>query len=205
MKSLQREVFVHVGLQRAGSTFLQENVFPNMDLNFCGNDLLKSKIKDGKNLISNESLCGYYFALDDLNNGYEIANRISSLFPNTKIIFIVRQFDDWIKSCYAKYMNVLHRRYDGLSFVEWSKKFNVEKVDFNAYTGYLKSLFDDVLVLNYELLRDNPDLFIKYLCDWMDIKVPKYKLEYKNVDFGNNKFVLYKGVNYLYKVLKGLC
>ena len=60
------EIFIHIGMHKTGSSFLQNEIFPKLDINY-----FRPKdeyiIKPGKNLISNESFMGNPFIDSDFD------------------------------------------------------------------------------------------------------------------------------------------
>jgi len=67
------EIYLHIGMQRTGTTFLQQEIFPKIDVNLVNfekaklryiilnksifSEEIKSRIKTGqKNIISNENI-----------------------------------------------------------------------------------------------------------------------------------------------------
>ena len=170
----KKEVFIHIGLPRTGTTFLQRVVFPKMDVNFTGNKhLINANIIDGKNLISNESLCGYFYIHMGYADGFVVCDRIKKLFPDAKIIFVTRNVDEWLVSCWNLCRSDFSKRPYVRDFKSFLQK-NYCFADFKVFKDYLKSKFDDVLLLDYKLLVSDDKLFVKKICDFMGVDVPIY-------------------------------
>lgn len=181
------EVYIHIGYPKCGSTFLQNNVFPYMeDVNFIHKNIKNKyknehihfvslcELKEGKNLISSEALAGSWTQEDRYCDGFEMADRLKALYPNAKIIVILREKEKWLKSFYQQFMvdagkNVYIKDYD-----DWfNNHFNQELLRFDEHIKYLKKTFDDVLVLDFKDLKKDNDKFIQKICDFMDIEFPK--------------------------------
>jgi sulfotransferase family protein len=183
----KQKIFIHVGLHKTGTTFLQKKVFPKMhDVNLITvfnteiignkNFILCSMLSDIKiNLISDEALSCVPYSPGITQNRYEIASRLYRLFPNAKIIVTFREKSSWIKSVYKQY-HKKDRATMGISFDVWYDTiFDKDLLDYKKYELFLKGLFSDVLVLQYEELKEQPDEFIKKICMFMGVSLPKYE------------------------------
>jgi hypothetical protein len=185
-------IFIHIGLHKTGTTYLQNKVFPLLkDVNYISvfstsivgnkNFVLCEKLsKEQINLISDEALSGIPYDSTSSASRSEIANRLYRLYPNAKIIITFRNKDDWLKSVYKQYTK-RDREKTGLDFNGWyNTLFDKSLLDFKSYEKYLKEKFSEVLVLDYEELRDNPKNYIKKLCSFIGVSVPKFQLIYIN-------------------------
>lgn len=177
------KVFIHVGLPKTGTTFLQECVFKHLPVNYV-RYFDKTIYHNCFNfehpfLLSNEDLSGYPHCLfDDCSNSsrWFIARNLSMLFPDASIIIGIRNIDSWIKSIYKESVR------QGLSLTEkqFYKRisYNGNLLNFDVYIRFLKKLFDDVFVYNFEELKHNPTKIIKSLCSFLNIEMP-IGIEYK--------------------------
>jgi hypothetical protein len=124
-----KEIIIHVGLHKTGSTFLQKKVFPNLKTfhliapqetrnNIAFNKLMYAddcfynkirveneinKISKKKILITDESFTGQPINMY-CNNKSTIAKRLAGLFPDAKIILFIRGQKDMIFSLYSQYL-----------------------------------------------------------------------------------------------------
>ncbi len=170
------DIVIHVGLHRTGSTFLQKEVFPKLqNVNYVyrynmnsRNQLLAVKLDENKiNLISEEGLTRHNFRDDNETSMIEISNRIYRVFPDARIILVLRDKKEWLNSLYK-----MNCRY---SFDSWFDNiFNKDDLDFDGYVDHIRGLFSDVLVLDYGLLRDDPNVFVKQVCDFIGVNVPVF-------------------------------
>ena len=122
----KQEVFIHIGMPRTGSTFLQTKIFPTIEgVEFIGppytqygnafNELLfaddtfydeqkirseLNSIKGEKLLISNENFIGQSIYFNHINRT-TIANRLKNIFPDATIILYLRNQLDLLKSLYS--------------------------------------------------------------------------------------------------------
>lgn len=169
----QPKIFVHIGLPKTGTTFLQEKVFPKMDINFiCKENLAIAKLSSKKvNLISDEDLS---HKLDTFGvNRYEIAYRIHKLFPNAKIIIVFREKEKWLKSIYNQYLKSVYRPY--MPFDKF-KETMIENgaLKFENYEQFLRRLFPNVLTLQFEDMKKDVYGFVSKICDFMGVEVPEF-------------------------------
>lgn len=122
----EQQVFIHIGMPRTGTTFLQSKIFPKIEgVEFVGppftqfgnafNELLyaddslydEEKVIDelkafkGKKLIiSNENFIGQSIYLNHINRT-NIAKRLKNIFPEARIILYLRNQIDLLKSLYS--------------------------------------------------------------------------------------------------------
>lgn len=100
-------LYLHVGLPKTGTTFMQNAVFPKWEgvtyssranIEYvAGIDLSKP------NLVSNESLISdpNYLTQD---RRLEAMKRLSGLFPNARLLMSFRKHSSYIVSCYRQYL-----------------------------------------------------------------------------------------------------
>ena len=175
---MKSRTIIHVGLHKTGTSFLQENVFPNLNINYSPISTrtgLKHIVQypihpDEINLISSELLTNQNFTPCEEASPYIIANRLKLLFPDAKILLVTRNKEGWKKSLYNHY---IRSSVGSLSREDWEEQV-FKDIDYNKYISHLKSLFGDVLVLDYKELKDNHDSFVKCICDFIGVPVPTY-------------------------------
>lgn len=186
MIEMNKNIVVHVGLPRAGSSFLQHLVFPNMNnVNLVNRDFLYGCFSDDKiNLISNEII--------SYNDRVKRIHVIKKLYPDARIIFIRRKIDTWIKSLYSSFLEDTGN--DFINFLEFEYRFVDCEPSFDEYINLLKSLFEDVLVLDFEkLIKDNVG-FVQDICDFIGCDFPEYKNKAINKRLSKNSM---KIINYI--------
>ena len=177
-----KKVFIHVGLHRTGSTFLQKHVFPKLDVNFIHVDAknLKNKfpLKDGKiNLISSENFSGSPLNFESKNYGvderYKLADKLKENYPDAEILLVLRECSSWKKSLYNQY--VKGKRY--ISKEYFNKKFGNNFLNFKEYIKYLENLFGtmNVHVFVYEDLKYDHQRFVNKICRVIGVETPKIK------------------------------
>ncbi|MEF8847724.1 MAG: sulfotransferase domain-containing protein [Candidatus Thermoplasmatota archaeon] len=197
------DIVIHVGLHRTGTTFLQREVFPKMkNINFLPNIKNKSFMIYGKlsedktNVISDEHFSGHPFKPHRFEDRFTISRRLYNLYPNARIIVVFRNKKSWVRSLYNQYIKKVRKK-NGLTFDEWSEEvFDERSLCFEQYEKYLKKLFQNVLVLRYEELKDNPNCFVKKICKFIGTSVPAYNNikinKGKNIETMNKIQILHK-------------
>jgi hypothetical protein len=122
-----QELFIHIGLHKTATTFLQDEIFPNLeglhytrkeditelireitihDQTISNIDSIKDRLaatfSGDRNLISGESLSGNPF-LQYINRTNTL-DKLRSMFPNAKIIIGIRSQVGIIASMYKQYI-----------------------------------------------------------------------------------------------------
>jgi len=191
-------IIFHVGLHKTGTTFLQRNVFYNMkNINFFCTDGrqftgVKDIDKNKINLISNEWYSGDPHVSKDFTR-YKIGLDIATKYPDSKVIVVFREKNSWMKSLYSQYI----KNGGTYNFERWKRDFFNEKyLDFKGYEKFLQKNFKKVLVLWFEDLRKNPDNFIKSICDFIGIKVPKYDNKIVGKGFSSRQLAFLRILNF---------
>ena len=167
----EREIFIHVGLPKTGTSWLQQNLFPKINVH------LIRKRKDfvnipnnGKILISIESLSGSFrFPVDYRNY---LAYGMKTVYPDAKIIVGLREKDSWLKSMYNQGVK---RGVFEESFEEWKNNLDPRILDFDSYIKKLNELFDDVFVYRFEDFKKDKKKVIEDMCRFLDVEVPVYE------------------------------
>lgn len=198
-------VFFHIGMGKAGSTYLQQELFPNLKGisyvdhfqydNPVSSFLVKlyyeqnlwnahsTEYKEKANLFltsvdnrlySWESIVGNPYA--NFHNHFLFADVLKEICPEGKIILIIRKQDDYIHSQYMQAVQMgsafsirYFMNYSGGNFGTYTpspwKKANLDVKILN-YMNFLNTYIkrfgkENVLILPYELLKENPGRFIK--------------------------------------------
>ncbi|MEX2596738.1 MAG: sulfotransferase domain-containing protein, partial [Salibacteraceae bacterium] len=233
------EVFIHVGIPKTGSTFLQKKVFkninhldyykshpylaervdsiPNMsfsdDIDDLSNEITEyiSKNSIKKLLISNESLFGH--PLHNFLNHELIIRNLKVIFPNAKILVVIRNQIDFFESLY-KYVVYLgyplnksqfFRIEDG-QFQKWgyNKGVNISIFSLDYYKlmeVYEKYYSKDVIsLLPYEKLRELPNEFKHSLEEWICEEINDWPITSKvNIGLNEVQFLVLKVLNPFFK------
>lgn len=154
--------------------------------------------EDTISVVSSERLSGHPHS-----GGYdskEIADRLKSCFPDAKVLIVIREQKSAISSCYLQYV-----KYGGTcsikDYVNPPKRglpviplFKFEHFDYVKLIQYYRNLFgkDKVLVLPYELFKDEPQKFYTQILEFSNAKrlkkVPYGKITNKRLSYLTSKF-----------------
>lgn len=210
---MMSDTIIHIGMPRTATTFFQKNIFPNIkgyeyhgietthfsdafhQLQFADDSFYNQKIVEeltkkweGKNIIlSNEGFIGQSYNLNYINRSI-IANRLSEIFPEAKILLVLRNQIDLIASLYS--ISLLWRETKEIDDYIWSPIKNNEpvygpkKLKLNTYDDYenligydylslinlYKQKFPHVEILLFEDFIRQPELFSKQLDLFFNLK-----------------------------------
>jgi len=198
------EVIIHIGLHRTGTTFLQKEVFENLEgVNYMFDDSLhRIHIEEGINLVSNEGLS--LSMPHSLPYKYHVLDNIRRLFPKAKIIVGIREKESWLKSCYYRYVISGGK----LSFKEYKEQYSNHNYD--SYLKEVAETFDCVFLYHFEDLKAKPDEVIGKMCEFIGCKVPDYKNVKRNASLKGWQLETLRRLNsykfswYLREVIKRL-
>jgi hypothetical protein len=191
---------IHIGYHKTATTFLQRTLFARSDLGFecpwTRGDLVRHIVRPGPfsildeeareyfasgcrravegnrvPVVSHERLSGY-----PPSGGYdsrEIADRLALVFPNARVLVVIREQQSIIRSWYAQYVRdggvlSLARFLDPLEpALVRVPQFSFAFYEFDRLVGYYRKVFsaEAVLVLPFELLRSDPRLFVSRIMD----------------------------------------
>jgi hypothetical protein len=123
-----KELYIHIGMHKTATTFLQKRVFPNLGINYISQyeimpflvavtqedesiydvefqrNYMSSFFKNGKNIISAEGLSGN--VLNRYRSRTAIIEKLKTTFPDAKIIIGIRNQKDMMKSLYKQYIQI---------------------------------------------------------------------------------------------------
>jgi len=194
------ELYLHIGLHKTGTTFLQDYIFPNLKgieyyykpTNVIGNLDTLSLTINGKTLVSDEEIS---FSMPDRDHTtrLDFIQVLHKNFPNAKIILGLRQYERWLKSCYSQYI----KAGGYLKFNDYKQKYPHLKP--SEYRRIIYTLWgeENVFVYWQENLRKTPQIILKELCDFIDVKVPTYPKTSSNVSLKGWKLSLLRYINIL--------
>lgn len=104
----------------------------------------------------------------------EIANRLYSCFPDAKILIVIREQKEMIKSIYKYFVTGWQGKLSASieQFLDqtmlddgYNPLFNIDYLLYHHMIEHYQTLFgkDSVLILPYEWLRDDPDGFVNHI------------------------------------------
>lgn len=203
MNENEERIVIHVGLGKTGTSFLQREIFPKLDnVEVFGNNnkllTLETKFSSDKiNIISREGLSG--LGEPEMDAGrYVIADRLHNIFPHAKIIVVFREKESYIRSSYSEVIKAGGVE-DFNTYYERITTANPEFFDFEKYDRYLRNLFDNVLVLWFEELKNDPGSFIRKICDFIGVKIPDYANRHVNIQRSDKNLQMWRIINELFR------
>ena len=153
------------------------------------NKIITSVIDTQKvNLLSNESLSGppYAGAIEaGLDHRLPVLNNLSNVFPNAKVILVLRRQDALAKSFYRQYLKSggtrsVHRFY-GMDTNKGPALMSLDRFYFLKYVQAVISSFPaGVLILPFEEFVQSQTMFLKKLTEFIGVPMPNLELKSEN-------------------------
>ena len=201
-----------MGLPKTGTTFLQKKVFPKLNfINSVHNERLlfnmiyqdsvdyqEEEFEGEEGILSLEGLTGIQPVHEYIDRG-KVADRLWSKFPDAKILIVVRNQFDMMRSLYSHcvrvgctvpfrkfvlYNNGFHETRDpklfGYTYITYIPP---QVLDYTNLLKYYEKF--DLTVLQFEELQKNPELFIKKVCDWAEEDTITIDMTKENESTGN--------------------
>ena len=166
------------------------------------------KCTPGKNIISHEAFIGGDASLEHFMNGKLIATRLSGIFPQAKVLFVIRNQYDLAISLYKQYVHLggrkpLHNflRYNDGSFETIAKKWlsgiSINQLDYKPAIDHYVNLFgeENVLVLPFELLQKSNHAFVQKISNWMGVEDVQFDDNYQNRGYGKGQITVARFCN----------
>ena len=125
--------------------------------------------------------------------------KLKNIYPNSKIIFGIRNKDSLLKSYYIKYV----MNGGTLLFSDYASKIQKDnRLNYDEYVKQLISLFskDNVYIYKFENLVKSRGLFVKELCEFIGTDIPIYENIKRNKSYGKNRILLSLLLNRLFIV-----
>ena len=160
-------IFFHLGMPKVASTYLQRIIFPKLK---NAQFYKKRKFLEYKRIDSTKLDTNIIFSSEKDRELKDALDDILRIHPEAKVILLLRSHEDWILSRYKYHI----RKFGSYSFKEF--------IDIDSNLGYWKTeelLFSrkieyilshskhSPLILNYDLLKSSPDIFVKKICDYI--------------------------------------
>lgn len=216
---------IHIGMPRTATTFFQQNVFPLLSnytsyglktahfndvfnqLQFADDTFYsKAKVLDftkdwrGKNIvISNENFVGQSYFLNHINRSI-VAKRLSEVFPDAKILLVLRNQIDLLASLYS--ISLQWRETKHIDDFIWQPKKDKDmgseagpaKLYYNTYGDYeniegydylplialYKKHFKHVEIVLYEDFIKNTELFSSKLDAFFEVEELTFQALFQN-------------------------
>tara|TARA_Y100000310_G_C20561412_1_gene753246 strand:+ start:19 stop:969 length:951 start_codon:yes stop_codon:yes gene_type:complete len=195
-----KEIIIHIGYQKTASTYLQNEFFPRFTDkilrfgwpilrllqqptdqfdSYSFRNIIEPSLKNVRSIIiSQEELSGAPLGTRGESYGNNIAFRfarnLSIVFPDAKIIIIIRKQCDYLISLYNYRVTVKAIEYRSFNefIADTFKEDLKKKLSYDLLVREYIKLFsiNNVLVLPFEMLNDFPNRFHEILGDFVGRK-----------------------------------
>lgn len=160
------DIFFHVGLGKTGSTYLQHKFFPKLKgIHYMHH----TKYKKALDIISVGRFDRYFVSREFDRQFLDEIKKFSAKYPDTHPIMVLRRQDSWIASQYRRFT----KNGRGLYFKEFidiennEGRWDISEMEFYPKIEQLEQYFTKKpLVLLYDELRSNPELFFKKIATY---------------------------------------
>lgn len=153
-------------------------------------EILSSKVDRFRpNMLSNESFSGppYAGAIEGgLDHRSPVLSNLKSVFPNARVILVLRRQDAMAKSFYREYLrsggtrNIT--RFYGLEGTKKPALMSLDRFNYYPYVEEIIRLFPEgVLILAFEEFVQKQQVFLKKITNFIGIEMPKIELKKENV------------------------
>lgn len=212
---MSKNLIIHIGLHKTGTTYLQYNFFPMLKdvLYIHGNQFFRqwqqqSWEQKGNCLISYEGFSGLawnlknpeLFNLHWIDSFEQNIENLSNFFPNAIILTSIRKPSELLISMYKQYIQeggVLKLA----DFYNQNGVIRNEDLVIINRIKYIQSKFERSYFLNYESFRKNgDDYLLKFFRSEFNIvcEVKKNRVKSTNGSILGNKLEFLRKVNYFY-------
>jgi len=184
------EIYIHVGMGRAGSTFLQYQVFPKIK---GVKYIQRTRFRKAKKIISKGKHMKYLVSGELDNRLIEnYLNDFASSHNYARPILVIRHHDEWIASQYRRYLkNGNHLRFNEFFDVENDEGYwKLEQLYYFPIIKLLEKYFKpSPLILFYDDLRSDPVGFIRKIVAFIsgDINMNRINLDRRHVSYSKKQ------------------
>lgn len=171
------KIFVHLGLMKTGTTFLQSAVFPQLPVNYIRRIRDLKKVANGQPiLISNEGLGGSIYHPSDpegmLSSFTNSIRTINKVFVNPRIIICFREPSSFLLSSYKQYLHEGGtKRFKDFFSIRHKKIVTPTDLFFSRYVEILYDEFpkERIFIYNYQAFKDNREKVLSDLFSFIGI------------------------------------
>ena len=223
---------LHIGYHKTGTTWLQRHVFGDPGSGFSqiggaqhliavnafdfrpkrirkqmGRKVVQAQAQGLVPVLSSERLSG-----EPHFGGYDselIADRLAAVFPDARILVVVREQTSMFLSIYKEYIRrggaaSLRQYLSAPSDGYWLPQFRFEFLEYHRLIRYYQDLFgaENVMVLPYELLLTQPGTFLGQIGEFVRIQIVQPQIRSVNVSLSAFTLGLKRHLN-RYLVLDG--
>lgn len=200
-----KDVAVHIGLHKTGTTFLQNDIFPTLP----GVATLRRwhsirSIMDSSTekvvLISDEDISGHPFRGKWMDEFEENLSFVKRFFNKPAIIVGFRQHDSFVLSLYKQYLQIGGT--EGIEYVFDPRRdsglIKTYELSFATRIQFLEKHFDRIFIYTQEELRDDLDMFVHRLSTFLG--VPAQTLDAGTITTHNKGLKGYRQVQLLLRL-----
>jgi len=166
------EIYFHIGVERTGTKYLQKSIFPNYEgIHFINKNQYSKAIE----IIAKKKHKRYLVSME-LNLSPQFEKEVkyfSNVFPNTKVIMVLRSHEKWLVSHYKRIVKNGEKK-TFKQFLDLDSEKSVYKIADLYYMDKIRILEKhfkpEPLYLLYEDLRVNPLNYLKRLANYIGIE-----------------------------------
>jgi len=163
------EIYFHMGLERTGTTFLQQSVFPNLgDIYYVP----KSQYKNIVEIIKNSN-CNKFLLTHESKALFQEIKKFSAKYPDARIILVFRRHDKWIASHFKREIkNGYSKNFNDFIDLEndtgtWKK----EDLYYFPKVKFIEECFNKPpLILFQDELKSSPEDFVRKILKYTGAK-----------------------------------
>ena len=173
------KVYLHIGLQKTGTTFIQKNIFPHLkSINVVNgtesflNLIRANNTQHNKILITNENIVGRLRGGSYLEDFYRNLTNLELLLgTDLNIIIGFRQHDKFLSSAYRQMLySGYSKSLDSVYNPNNTGLLKDRDLNFTVRIKYLESKFSNVFVYTTESLKSNLEGFLAGLTSFLNVK-----------------------------------
>lgn len=197
MKGQESELYLHLGIPKAASSYLQQKVFPRLKgVRYYP----KPYFKRFPEILERKEHSRYLFSTEMFGRLEERAKKIADRFPYAKVILVFRRQDRWIRSRY-KYYLWKSGTMDFRDFFDiWSDQgyWKWKDLYFRPRIDTVDAHFEEApLVLLQEDLKAAPDAWLQRLKSYTGTDLPPQKIRRRplKTSFSDKQLILLRTFN----------
>lgn len=185
------EIYFHVGVERTGTKFLQNSIFPTYKgIHFINKD----RYPKAKQIIAKRKHKRYLVSME-LNLSPQFEKEVkdfSSWFPNAKTIMVLRPHDKWLVSHFKRIIKNGEKK-TFKQFLDLDTEESVYKIEDLYYMNKIQILEKyfkaDPLYLLYGDFRKDPIKYLNRIASYVkvDFEIDNINLKPKHTSYNENQ------------------